>query len=87
MKRLGKDVLYGVGIIFVTAQTFAYMGWLTIHYKKIGYDMIRLFDADGDGLVTLKDIKVYVRFLFRVLTYGLPTTASFALGFSLGFKL
>lgn len=83
-KRLGDQAAFGIGCVFGLSQTCAYFGWITINYGNIGRSILRLFDSDGDGKITSKDVKVHVRNLFHVLTFGLPSSASFVYGFTLG---
>jgi len=83
---LRKEAMFVCGIVFSTAQMLAFAGWITINYGKIGRDVLLLWDADGDGKVTVSDFKIYARRLLRMLTVGLPSSASFAYGFSMGFR-
>mmetsp|Transcript_27753 Transcript_27753/g.36375 ORF Transcript_27753/g.36375 Transcript_27753/m.36375 type:complete len:220 (-) Transcript_27753:319-978(-) len=84
MKELGKEVAFGIGMVFAAAQALAYYGVIEIKWRVIKEKTIQAIDTDGDGKLTAQDIKIYWRKLKKVLTYNLPSGGSFAGGFALG---
>lgn len=61
-------------------------GYIDINWKKVEKDVVNSVDADGDGKITKKDVKIWVRQLLVLLQHKLPSSAGFSAGFVLGVK-
>jgi uncharacterized membrane protein (Fun14 family) len=85
VKRLGKEVMFVGGSVFIFAQSLAFVGWISIHYSKIFCDVGKLLlDVDRDGKVDFNDVKAFFKKALHALTVGLPSTGSFYYGFTIG---
>jgi FUN14 domain-containing protein 1 len=83
-KQFGKAVAFYVGCGFVIIQGLAYKGYIDVKWNSIKHDAIVLADADGDGKLTVKDMKMWWTKARRVLEYNLPSGGGFGLGFVMG---
>mmetsp|Transcript_12857 Transcript_12857/g.43542 ORF Transcript_12857/g.43542 Transcript_12857/m.43542 type:complete len:207 (+) Transcript_12857:34-654(+) len=86
LRRATKEAAFVAGSAFIFLQVLAWRGYIEIKWQRIRGDVICAVDTDGDGEITAKDVKHYVRRLFGVLVYQLPSTSGFGLGLVYGFK-
>ncbi|EFA85060.1 hypothetical protein PPL_02056 [Heterostelium album PN500] len=63
-KRLGRVVMYVVGILFIFSQVLSYYGYITIDWKKITLDASPKF--------TKEKRRDYLRRFYSLLTQNLP---------------
>ena len=82
LKCVAKNVAYGIGIAFVSAQLLAYKGYITIPWKKIGTEFKNVADLNADGKVDKKDALILWDRIKKVLVFGIPDAAGFLAGFS-----
>lgn len=55
VKKVGKVVLLGAGIIFVSVQILSYLGYVeTVRWDKVEKDLVSKLDTDGSGELTTK---------------------------------
>jgi uncharacterized membrane protein (Fun14 family) len=57
-----------------------------IDWVKVENEMIKFFDIDGDGKVTLNDMHTLTSRLVSSLSLGIPSTSAFAAAFFLGIR-
>jgi uncharacterized membrane protein (Fun14 family) len=57
-----------------------------IDWVKVENAMIKIFDIDGDGKVSLNDIRTLTSRLVSSLSLGIPSTSAFAAAFFLGIR-
>lgn len=76
----------GVVFLWQLLQIASSKGYIDINWKKVEKDVVNSVDADGDGKITKKDVKIWVRQLLVLLQHKLPSSAGFSAGFVLGVK-
>ena len=81
VKRLSKDAMYGAGVALIGLQALAHYGWIEIHWRKIGQDIEKAADLDGDGKFGFSDIKILLQRTVKFLGNGVPDAAGFTAGF------
>jgi hypothetical protein len=57
---------------------------LTPSLTQVSNDFKKIVDADGDGKITKKDALVYYKKAKSFLTFNLPSSSGFGLGFLVG---
>ena len=57
-----------------------------IDWVKVENEMIKLFDIDGDGIISLNDMHTLTSRLVSSLSLGIPSTSAFAAAFFLGIR-
>lgn len=87
LKRIGRQLAFGVGCVFIVAQGLSYSGYIEIKWNKVQQRAISAIDTDGDGRITMADMKAYWRRLRHVLTYNLPAGTGFTAGVASGLYL
>ncbi|GMH77463.1 hypothetical protein TrST_g9209 [Triparma strigata] len=83
-KQIGKAIALVIGTGFMAVQAAAYSGYLDVKWNKVQEDVTKLVDADGDGKLTQKDVLVYWKKIKHVMTFNLPSSGGFGVGFLLG---
>ncbi|RNE99831.1 hypothetical protein TraAM80_07956 [Trypanosoma rangeli] len=83
-KRLTQDALYGAGLAVVALQSLSYLGYIQINWKKVESDLNQVIDANADGKVDGKDLKVYFDRFIKFASKGLGDAGAFAAGFITG---
>ncbi|ESL08319.1 hypothetical protein TRSC58_03980 [Trypanosoma rangeli SC58] len=83
-KRLTQDALYGAGLAVFVLQSLSYLGYIQINWKKVESDLNQVMDANADGKVDGKDLKVYFDRLVKFASKGLGDVGAFAAGFITG---
>uniref|UniRef100_A0A7S1Y6P0 EF-hand domain-containing protein n=1 Tax=Grammatophora oceanica TaxID=210454 RepID=A0A7S1Y6P0_9STRA len=86
MKRIGKAVAFGVGVIFLGLQGLVSTGYIEVDWLKIKDDAMKSADTTGDGKVDTEDLKVYWRKFWKMATHKLPDAGGFSLGFLYGVR-
>ena len=87
VKKVGKAAIVTVGVVFVGLQVLRYFGYIDgINWAKIGNDVTKAIDTDGDGKITKSDLKTYWKRFIDVCSYNIPGRAAFAAMAVLGFK-
>ena len=66
-------------------QGLQYAGYIEVKWKKIQADVVSVFDADGDGEFTVRDLTHGFRSIVRILAFQGPTAGGFVLGMYAGF--
>ncbi len=85
-KKIGEWVAVVLGTGFITLQALNYTGYVKVNWDKAKKDAIKAMDADGDGRFTIKDVKAYWKRFQHVMTFGLPSSAGFGMGFLIGLQ-
>lgn len=86
-KRVGTNVAVYIGCGFACVQGLAYFGYIDINWNKVEDDFNDIADADKDGQITEKDIKIYYNKVLNVLRYNVPSASGYAGGFTIGVYL
>ncbi|CEL92425.1 unnamed protein product [Vitrella brassicaformis CCMP3155] len=74
------------GLGYISLQTLAYKGYISINWPKIEKDVTDVLDLDKDGQITHKDFQIGAIKLQKFLMFGLPSAAGFGTGFWLGMR-
>ncbi|KAF9937866.1 FUN14 domain-containing protein 1 [Modicella reniformis] len=77
-KKLGKMMMLVVGFGFVWLQLLSSSGYIHINWTLIERRFKGIFDADGDGKVTMNDAKHGFRWLMGLLTKNFQFKSSFS---------
>ena len=83
-KKIGKALAVIAGMGFITVQTMVHAGYITVDWNKVHTDTIAKIDTDGDGKLSIEDLKVYWEKLKKILTKEIPSAGGFSLGFLYG---
>ena len=86
VKRLTRDAAYGVGVGFICLQALSHYGYISIHWGKVGKDIEKAADQNGDGKFDATDLKIMVQRAIKWLSHGVPDAAGFTTGLYVGFK-
>lgn len=86
-KRLTQDAMYGVGLGVMGLQLLNYLGYITIEWNKIGDDITKRVDQDGDGKLSRKDVQILLNRFLEIMKTGMPDALGFGCGFVVGLKL
>ena len=65
-------------------QALGYYGYIDVNWAKVKQDSINVMDADHDGKLTVKDLKIWWGKLRHVCEYNLPGGGGFGAGFMMG---
>ncbi len=65
---------------------FLLFSLLQVDWPAIETRLHAAFDTDGDGQVTMADLEWYYAKMLSILTYNVPSSASFAGAFILGLR-
>ena len=68
MQTVGRIAAFGVGCLFICLQVLAYFEFIEINWSGIMKSSSKVFDADGDGNFTGKDVGIWLRRLLSLLT-------------------
>eukprot|EP00584_Thalassiosira_punctigera_P007664 CAMPEP_0172528126 /NCGR_PEP_ID=MMETSP1067-20121228/2619_1 /TAXON_ID=265564 ORGANISM="Thalassiosira punctigera, Strain Tpunct2005C2" /NCGR_SAMPLE_ID=MMETSP1067 /ASSEMBLY_ACC=CAM_ASM_000444 /LENGTH=137 /DNA_ID=CAMNT_0013311989 /DNA_START=116 /DNA_END=529 /DNA_ORIENTATION=+ len=85
-KTIGKGVVFMAGLGFMTLQGLAYTGFIDVNWKNVEKSVVKKIDADNDGEITEKDLKLYWQKLKTILTNNIPDASGFGLGFMFGLR-
>ncbi|GMI46335.1 hypothetical protein TrCOL_g9574 [Triparma columacea] len=83
-KQIGKRIAALIGTGYIALQAMAYSGYIDVKWGKVSNDFKKIVDADGDGKITKKDALVYYKKAKSFLTFNLPSSSGFGLGFLVG---
>jgi uncharacterized membrane protein (Fun14 family) len=87
LKKVSKAAAIVVGLGFVGLQLARYNGLISeVHWGKVQSSLITALDADGDGEVTVRDLKTHLGRIIDVLGFNLPSGAAFGTSFVLGLR-
>jgi uncharacterized membrane protein (Fun14 family) len=86
LKKIGKAMAFIIGVGFVSLQTAAYYGYLTVEWNKIASDAVKQVDTNQNGSIDAEDLKVYWAKLKKILTANVPSSGGFSLGFLWGVR-
>jgi uncharacterized membrane protein (Fun14 family) len=78
LKKLGKLLAVGLGLLFVTLQVLASLGFLTVHWGEV--------QARVDPLLEVDSLEGAWRGLLAVLTHNLTFAGAFVPGLVLGLR-
>mmetsp|Transcript_8509 Transcript_8509/g.15380 ORF Transcript_8509/g.15380 Transcript_8509/m.15380 type:complete len:136 (-) Transcript_8509:346-753(-) len=85
-KKIGKGMMFIAGLGFMTLQGLAYTGWVDVNWKEVEKSVVNKIDADNDGAITEKDLRLYWKKATRILTQNIPDASGFGVGFMLGLR-
>uniref|UniRef100_A0A7S2R2Q5 EF-hand domain-containing protein n=1 Tax=Eucampia antarctica TaxID=49252 RepID=A0A7S2R2Q5_9STRA len=83
-QKVGRAVAVLAGLSFIAIQSAVYSGYVDVDWKKIQDDAVKSVDTDGDGELTVKDIKSYWEKVKKILTHNIPNASGFSVGFLYG---
>eukprot|EP00559_Dactyliosolen_fragilissimus_P002729 CAMPEP_0184854794 /NCGR_PEP_ID=MMETSP0580-20130426/191_1 /TAXON_ID=1118495 /ORGANISM="Dactyliosolen fragilissimus" /LENGTH=98 /DNA_ID=CAMNT_0027349129 /DNA_START=63 /DNA_END=356 /DNA_ORIENTATION=+ len=58
-KKVGKAIAVLGGLAFIAIQSAVYSGYVEVNWNKVQKEAIAKVDTDGDGELTVKDVKTY----------------------------
>jgi len=79
-------MMFIAGLGFMTLQGLAYTGWVDVNWKEVEKSVVNKIDADNDGAITEKDLRLYWKKATRILTQNIPDASGFGVGFMLGLR-
>ena len=85
-KEIGKRVLYYTGVGVLALQVLAYNGIVKVHWGTLFEVIENGLDTDGDGKFTGADINAWFNRFMRLVSAGIPGSASFCAGVYLGLR-
>ncbi|GAM19344.1 hypothetical protein SAMD00019534_025190 [Acytostelium subglobosum LB1] len=77
-RRLGRIVMYVLGVLFIIAQTLSYYEYIAIDWGRVWRDASPKFTKEKQ--------KDFLRRFLNLLTMNIPFKVGFASGFYIGFK-
>lgn len=85
-KKVGQAIAIVGGLMFISVQSAVYSGYVDVDWKKVQDDAIAKVDTDGDGELTVSDLKNYWLKYKKILTHNIPNASGFSLGFLYGLR-
>ena len=85
-KEIGKRVIYYVGVGVLSLQTLSYYGIVKVHWGTLFHKIEGGLDTDGDGKFTGTDANAWFQRFMRLVSAGIPGSASFCAGVYLGLR-
>lgn len=86
VKRMTQELAVGIGCGFIALQALSYYGFVTVHWGKIGSDITKAFDQDGDGRLTANDAKIALQKGKDRLSANIADGAGLMTGLAIGWK-
>ena len=86
LKTIGKTVAFYVGVTFVSIQYLAYKNIVKTDWNAALRMIEMSLDVDRDGKFGANDARHWWNKLVSLLTYGVPGTGGFMLGFYAGLR-
>jgi len=86
-KKVGKAIAIVMGVGFMIVQSAVYSGYVAVDWKKVKKDAVSKVDTDGDGKLTVDDVKNYWKKIKTILTTGVPDASGFSVGFLYGLRV
>mmetsp|Transcript_18540 Transcript_18540/g.26094 ORF Transcript_18540/g.26094 Transcript_18540/m.26094 type:complete len:127 (+) Transcript_18540:93-473(+) len=83
-KKVGKAIAVLGGLAFIAIQSAVYSGYVEVNWNKVQKEAIAKVDTDGDGELTVKDVKTYWFKVKNILTNKIPSAGGFSIGFLYG---
>jgi uncharacterized membrane protein (Fun14 family) len=83
---MSKLLALAVGGVFITVQTLAYNGYVSVNYEKLQKDVEGHLDLNHDGKIDQEDLKIAFDKAQSVLGYHMPTGGGFSAGLLLGLR-
>jgi len=87
LRVVGRFAAFGIGTGFIALQTLSYLGYVKVDWRKVERDTTAKLDRDGDGKVTVQDVKLVWKEVEDVLAFNLPAGAGFTAGLLWGLGL
>ena len=85
-KEIGKRVMYYAGAGVITLQLLVYKGIVEVHWDKVFSLANASVDTDGDGKFTAADASVWFHRFTRMISAGVPGSATFLAGVYMGLR-
>lgn len=87
LKKVSKAAAIAVGVGFVGLQLLRYHGVISdVDWGHVEESLVRALDTDGDGKLTLNDLRTHFIRTVGVLGFNLPSGAAFGGAFVLGLR-
>jgi uncharacterized membrane protein (Fun14 family) len=98
LKKIGKVAAVGVGVLFITVQVANHQrrssgadeDSLLVtkrDFERLNRALVTTLDADGDGVVSSRDMQTHLKQVVSVLGLNMPSGAAFTTAFLLGLKM
>lgn len=72
---------------FVALQLLRYNGLISdVDWGHVEETLVRVLDTDGDGKITLNDVRTHLVRTVRILGFNIPSGAAFGGAFVLGLR-
>ena len=85
-KEIGKKVLFWGGTIVIGLQFLAYKKIITMHWGNLFSTLTESLDQDGDGKFTGQDAQLWFQKFTKIVSNGVPGSASFLTGMYLALR-
>ena len=85
-KEIGKRVLFYGGTIIIGLQVLAYKGIVTMHWGTLFDSVKGGLDQDSDGKFTGANAQLWFQKFVKIVSHGVPGSASFIGGMYLGLR-
>lgn len=87
LKKVSKAAAIAVGVGFVGLQLLRYNGIISdVDWGHVEESLVRALDTDGDGKLTLNDLRTHLIRTVGVLGFNIPSGAAFGGAFILGLR-
>jgi uncharacterized membrane protein (Fun14 family) len=87
LKKVSKAAAIVIGLGFVGIQLARHNGLISdVNWGMVQEKLVQALDADGDGQVSVQDLKTHLGKLIDVLGFNLPSGAAFGAAFFLGLR-
>lgn len=88
VKKVGRAAAIIIGLGFIGVQVARLNGQIQDpDWQSVNAALVRALDTDGDGKITVLDLKNHLNKSIQVLGFGVPSGAAFAGAFVLGLKI
>ena len=85
-KEIGRRVMYYAGVGVLALQVLQYNGIVKVHWGTLFNVIEGGLDTDGDGKFTGADVNAWFQRFMRIVSAGVPGSASFCAGVYLGLR-
>ena len=87
LKKVSKAAAIAVGVGFVALQLLRYNGLISdVDWGHVEETLVRVLDTDGDGKITINDVRTHLVRTVRILGFNIPSGAAFGGAFVLGLR-
>ncbi len=87
VKKVGRVAALVGGLAFIGVQLARYQGFSPEpNWEAVNSGFVRALDADGDGKITINDVKSHADKVISILGFNVPGGAAFGAAFLVGLR-